>query len=138
MIPVSKVLYSLVIPNQIKVQETLDKMNCANYEIRLVKPVPDQASISRDAADPDGYVSTSDQYKGLSFKPYAESILEYPEKYFHVIVRRTFPAFVRKACDFQSSKVADKGYVVLTNAEQSQYFAVHRQMDGLGYLKKSF
>ena len=45
---------------------------------------------------------------------------------------------MRKACDLQSSKVADKGYVVRTNAEQGQYFAVHKQMDGLGYLKKSF
>jgi len=120
----------------IKVQEALDKMNCANYEIRVVKPVPDQASISRDAADPDGYVSTSAQHKGLNFEAYAKSIVEYPDNYFHVILidGRSRPSCAKHAI----SKVADKGYIILDNAERAEYSAVHEMLNNIGYRRKSF
>jgi hypothetical protein len=111
-------------------------MNCTNYEIRVVKPVPDQASIFRDAADPDGYVSTATQHKGQSFKPYAEGIDQFPDNYFHVIL---IDGPSGTSCAKHAiPKVAAKGYIILANAERAEYSTVHELMNGLGYLKKSF
>jgi hypothetical protein len=120
----------------IKVQEVLDKMNCPNYEIRVVKPVPDQESVYKDPVDPEGYVSTSTQHKGLNFRAYAKSIDEFPDNYFSVILidGRARPSCAKHAIP----KLADKGYVILDNAEREEYSAVHELMDSMGYLKKSF
>ncbi|HKB89981.1 MAG TPA: FkbM family methyltransferase [Opitutaceae bacterium] len=119
-----------------KVKEALDKLDYENYEIKVVKPVPDQESIYRDAADPDGYVSTAAEYKGLSFESYAKSILEFPDKYFHVILidGRARPSCAKHAI----SKVAEKGYIILDNAERAEYSAVHDMLNNAGYRKKSF
>jgi FkbM family methyltransferase len=119
-----------------RVQEALDKMNFANYEIRVVKPVPDQESVYKDPADPEGYVSTSIQHRGFNFKAYAESIDEFPDNYFSVILidGRARPSCAKHAIP----KLADKGCIILDDAERGEYSAVHELMDSMGYLKKSF
>lgn len=107
-----------------------------NWELRLVEPTPDTSSVVADPADPEGYVSSDEAYRGLSFRDYAASIDTYPDRYFDLVVvdGRARPSCAKHA----ARKVKTHGLLVLDNAERPSYASVERDLRGKGWIRRDF
>ena len=91
---------------------------------RFIAPelLPDSgASSPVDVADPTSYRSGAGDYLNYSFKKYVESIDEYPDGYFDLIL---VDGRARPSCMLRSiSKLKPGGLLVLDNAERKYYLA---------------
>jgi len=64
----------------------LEKQNTVNFTVYHIPPRDDPTYYEKEPSDPDGYVSSLERYKGLSFHEYASKIECYPDNYFDVVV----------------------------------------------------
>ena len=82
-----------------------------------------EAELSRienlDPSDPDGCVSSDAQYRNCSFKKYVESINQYPDGFFDLVVvdGRARPSCIKHAI----SKLKTGGYILLDNSDREHY-----------------
>jgi predicted O-methyltransferase YrrM len=119
-----------------KVRASLIRANCSNYELKVVEAISDRLTLNKDPANPDDYVSHSPPHRNLDFRDYSKSIDDFPDNYFNMVLvdGRSRPSCVKHAIP----KVADKGYLILDNAEREAYSAVHEMMRSRRYLRRSF
>lgn len=106
-----------------KLMSRLEEEKVTNCTIHHVPPSPDDRGESGDPADPDAYVSSSEQHEGMSFYEYATKIEAYPDDYFDVVLvdGRARPSCFKNAIP----KVKQNGMLVWDNTSRSRY---HRAM----------
>jgi predicted O-methyltransferase YrrM len=114
-----------------KVREALTGLKVSNVHIEVREAVPDLESLAKDPTDPEAYVSHSPAYRGFDFRTYVESIDQYPDGHFDVILidGRARPSCAKHAMP----KLAKGGYIVLDNAERAAYSSVDPMMRRNGY-----
>jgi FkbM family methyltransferase len=97
----------------------------------LAIPVVPPAPIALPPSDPLSYTSSDSELAGLSFRDYATSIEEFPNRYFDLIVidGRARPSCFLHAMD----KVRFGGYIVLDNAERESYSYIEETGRKLGF-----
>lgn len=118
-----------------KTLEHLKTNELTNYALHVFEPIPDEHALTDDPSNLNSYTSSSPQYQGFRFRDYAQSIDQYPDESFDLVVidGRTRPSCFKHSV----SKVRRNGYIVLDNAERENYINVHRALER-GYLKRNF
>ena len=82
-------------------------------------------------SDPISYTTSDKTYYGLSFFEYAAVIDEYPNSYFDVVL---IDGRARPSCFLHAmSKIKLGGYIILDNAESSEYAYVEETARKLGF-----
>jgi hypothetical protein len=91
----------------------------SNWSGRLIEPVHDAECLGKSSSNSNAYVSGSPDFKGYSFKSYVESIDDFPNEYFDLILidGRARPSCFRHAIP----KVRTGGYIMWDNTERSYY-----------------
>jgi predicted O-methyltransferase YrrM len=110
-----------------KVREALAASTASNAHIEVREPVLDAKSLSKDPSDPDAYVSHSPSHRGFDFRWYVESIDQFPDEHFDVVLidGRARPSCAKHAIP----KVAKGGRIILDNAERGAYLRVYDTKD---------
>ncbi len=118
-----------------QVLEEINRAGITNCHIRLFQPAP-AASVKQDLSDPDAYISSDDNYPGMSFREYASSIDSYPDRYFDVIFidGRSRPSCFKHA----ERKLKQGGYLILDNAETRYYSYIHKSLSNNKWKKIEF
>jgi len=118
-----------------QVLEEINRAGITNCHIRLFQPGP-AASVKQDLSDPDAYISSDDNYPGMSFREYASSIDSYPDRYFDVIFidGRSRPSCFKHA----ERKLKQGGYLILDNAETRYYSYIHKSLGNNKWNKIEF
>jgi predicted O-methyltransferase YrrM len=118
-----------------KTVEQLEANGLINYSLQVFEPIFDELALLDVPSSLDSYTSSAPQYQGFRFKDYAQSIDQYPDQYFDVVIidGRTRPSCFKHSV----SKVRHNGYIVLDNAERENYINVHRALER-GYWKRNF
>jgi len=106
-----------------KLKRRLENEGIENCTVHHILPSPNQDADGRDPSDPDGYVSSNDQYSGKSFREYVTKIEDYPDHSFDVVV---VDGRARSSCFKHAiSKVRAGGLLVFDNTGRDRY---HRSM----------
>jgi hypothetical protein len=103
-----------------RVMESMKRGGYKNWRIVLIEPTLNATSINGDPSDSNSYVSGGDNFRGRSFKDYASSIDQYPDRHFDVVLidGRARPSCFKHAVP----KVKKHGYVVWDNTDRPYYF----------------
>lgn len=119
-----------------RVERAITAKGLSNSSVHVVRPVDMPHMAACDPADPELYATADDTYRSCSFRDYATAIDQYPDGYFDVVLidGRARPSCAKHA----ASKVADRGFLVLDNAERSYYGKVHDQLASAGWLRRPF
>ena len=119
-----------------KVQGELNKKRIYNCQLRLFEPIPALTSRNQDISDPNAYISSGDNYRGMSFEAYASSINGYPDDYFDIVLidGRSRPSCFKHA----EKKVKKGGYLILDNAESPHYSYIHNTLSNQEWIKYDF
>jgi hypothetical protein len=92
----------------------------AHVDYRVVRPEAGVAS-GGDAADPHAYLSMDGNAQGMTFRRYAGSIDEFPERSFDIVL---VDGRARPSCIYHAApKVKLGGVLVLDNADRAYYLA---------------
>jgi hypothetical protein len=102
-----------------KLIERIESEGVQNCTVHHAPPSPQEGDEDLAPADPDSYVSSSEQYEGMSFREYATQIEHYPDHHFDVIVvdGRARPSCFKHAV----SKVKSDGLLVWDNTDREHY-----------------
>jgi len=100
-------------------QSRIEEEGIQNCTLHHIPPSLKSEMENPDPADPESYVSSSDQYAGMSFYDYATKIESYPDKYFDVVVvdGRARPSCFKHAI----AKVKRTGLLVWDNTNRDRY-----------------
>jgi hypothetical protein len=102
-----------------KLQQRLEDQRIENCTVHHVPPSVTKDADGRDPANPDDYVSSSDQYRGKFFREYVTKIEDYPDRSFDVVV---VDGRARPSCfEHGVSKVRDDGLLVFDNTNCDHY-----------------
>ena len=119
-----------------KVQNALAQNGVGNDKLQLIEPEPEEGSARRDPADPEGFVSSAECYRGKSFRKYAAAISTWPDGYFDFVV---VDGRARPACIHQAApKVKSGGWLLLDNAERGHYHRALTEFKEPHWLKRDF
>jgi hypothetical protein len=110
-------------------KEALVKNKFSAANLRLCPPEPDPACAEKDPSDLDGYISSSADFKGRSFRKYAEAISAFGSFDLVMVDGRARPSCSKEAYP----KVAPGGFLLLDNAERAHYRRIHDQLNALGW-----
>jgi len=96
-----------------------ERLNPSLVDHRLILPEPSEATADADPADPRTYASADAKSHGYSFRRYAQSIDEFPDAHFDIVVvdGRSRPACVMHG----ARKVRAGGLFIFDNAELEYY-----------------
>jgi hypothetical protein len=95
----------------------------ANWKPLVQPPVASAVAAYAAPEDPDGYVSSGTEYRGLSFEAYAASIDDYDDETFDLVV---VDGRARPSCGKHARpKVKPGGYLILDNSERATYSWIH-------------
>ena len=101
------------------VSDVIKDKGYTNWSGRMIEPVYDDEYSEKSPSDPDAYISGSPDFKGYSFKSYAESIDNFPKEYFDLVLidGRARPSCFKHAIP----KIKVGGYIVWDNTDRSYY-----------------
>ena len=110
------------------VSDALQTKGCSTWSGRLIEPIYGDDYLQRSPSDPNADVSGSPAFKGYSFKGYVESIDEFPDEYFDLILidGRARPSCFRHAIP----KVKAEGCIMWDNTERSYYLQDIQPLQG--------
>jgi hypothetical protein len=85
----------------------------------LVEPQVDATFASRDFHNPDDYISSNQQYRGMNFEAYAKAIDAWPDRHFDLIVvdGRARPSCIKHAIP----KLRANGWLMIDNSDRLYY-----------------
>ncbi|QIZ72506.1 hypothetical protein [Oxynema aestuarii] len=119
-----------------KITKELKNHDYNNWHIHLIKAVPDRSLLGEKELDPNNYLSSVNTLSCYSFKDYAESIEQYPNQYFDLVV---IDGRARCSCFKHAvNKVKKSGLLVLDNAERSNYNYIHASLNNGNWIKHNF
>ena len=101
------------------ISDTIKNKGYSNWSGRLIEPDYGDEYLERSPSDPNANVSGSPAFKGYSFKRYVESIDDFPDKNFDLVLidGRARPSCFRHAIP----KVKAGGCIMWDNTERSYY-----------------
>lgn len=119
-----------------KVIDEIYERNITNCTVRLFEPNRNDFIYNATIADPNGYISDDEKYRGMSFENYASSIDEFPDYFFDVII---IDGRARPSCFKHSQKkLKNNGIMILDNAETPYYDYIHKTMNDMKWNKINF
>jgi hypothetical protein len=97
----------------------LAEKNIKNCTVHCKPPTKAPNEAGKDPAEPNSYLSGSDQYREHSFREYVTKIEDYPDRTFDVIVvdGRARPSCFKHAV----SKVRNDGLLIFDNTNRDRY-----------------
>ena len=110
-------------------KEALQKANFSASNLQLCPPEPDPGYEGRNPSDLDGYISSSADFKGRSFRKYAEAIMGLGEFDLVMVDGRARPS----CCKTALASVAPAGLLLLDNAERLHYRRIHDHLNAAGW-----
>jgi len=110
-------------------KEALLKNQFSAANLRLCVPEPDPAYEGKDPSDLDSYISSSADFKGRSFRKYADAIAGFGELDLVMVDGRARPSCSKSAFP----KVAPGGLLLLDNAERLHYRRIHDLLNAAGW-----
>ncbi|ACB49862.1 hypothetical protein cce_0511 [Crocosphaera subtropica ATCC 51142] len=119
-----------------KVIKRLKKLNYKNYNIEIREPILNSEGLDRNPSDVNSYISSSPDLKNYSFQDYVESIEQYPDEYFDVVLidGRARPSCLKHTLN----KIKKNGYIILDNAERQNYSEACAMVDNKNYPRWDF
>jgi len=101
------------------VSDAIKNKGYSNWSGRVLEPAYEGEYLEKSPSDPDAYVSGSPDFKGYSFKNYVESIDDFSDGYFDLVLidGRARPSCFKHAV----SKVRVGGYIMWDNTERLYY-----------------
>jgi hypothetical protein len=119
-----------------RVNKALKLSGKNNWQINIIEPHFDQATLHEDPASLNSYISNGDDYRGQSFIKFAKDIDRYPDGYFNIVL---IDGRARPSCFRHSvKKVCRYGFLILDNAERRHYIRIHEQMNDPHWARYSF
>ncbi len=119
-----------------QVQAALVQEQRLNATVHLIPPESDPACDGQDPADPEAYVSSAPQYRGMSFRKYAAHLDGWPDASFDLVM---VDGRARPGCLCHArSKVKPGGWLLLDNAERAHYHPALRSLEAEGWRKRDF
>jgi predicted O-methyltransferase YrrM len=117
-------------------EKTIESHGYKNWTGHLVESKYDETLCEADSADPNLYASSDVNFKCSSFQDYVLTIDNYQDEYFDLVIvdGRSRPSCVKRAM----SKVKQKGYLLLDNAERESYSLAYKLLDNNEWEKHSF
>ena len=114
-----------------KVCVAVEKENYSNWSGHVIEPTIDHEFSYKNPSNPDACISGSPDYKGYSFRGYAESIRRFPDGYFDLVLidGRARPS----CCKYAYSKVKPGGYIMWDNTERLYYLEWINKLVGKSY-----
>ena len=110
-------------------KEALLKNKFSAANLQLCPPEPDPAYAGKDPSDLDSYISSSADFKGRSFRKYADAIAGFGELDLVMVDGRARPSCFKSAFP----KVAPGGLLLLDNAERLNYRRIHDHLNAAGW-----
>jgi hypothetical protein len=103
----------------------------------LLRPhVPAATAASAAPDDPDGYVSSGEEFRGRSFQAYAAAIDHFPDDSFDLVL---VDGRARPSCGKHArGKVKRGGYLVVDNSERDTYAWIHADLASRGWRWRHF
>ena len=100
----------------------------SNWSGRVIEPGYGGEHLEKSPSDPDAYISGSPDFKGYSFKNYVESIDDFSDGHFDLVLidGRARPSCFKHAI----SKVRVGGYIMWDNTERSYYLEDIQNLQG--------
>ena len=115
-------------------KQALLKNNLSAANLQLRPPEPDPDYVGKDPSDLDGYISSSADFKGFSFRNYAGAIDGLGEFDLVMVDGRARPSCFKTAFP----KVAPGGLLLLDNAERLHYRGIHDRLNASGWKFRDF
>lgn len=101
------------------VRDNLSKYHINNVSLSFIPPEKDEKFIRNDIENPSDYSSDDKLFKGYHFKKYAQSINQFPDNYFDIVI---VDGRARPSCLIDSrGKVKPGGYLLIDNTERDYY-----------------
>lgn len=109
-----------------EISQVLKKKGYRNARVNFIEAKKDVTLPDPDPTDPDGYVSGAPEFKGYSFRDYAESIDSFPDGTFDLIMidGRARPSCFKHA----EPKLKKHGYLILDNSERPEYIRANEAL----------
>lgn len=100
----------------------------SNWSGQFIEPVYRSEYLGRSPSDPDAYVSGSPDFKGYSFRGYVESIDDFSDRYFDLVLidGRARPSCFKHAVP----KVRAGGGIMWDNTDRSYYLEDIQNLQG--------
>jgi hypothetical protein len=119
-----------------RVRDAVAVRGLTNVSLELREPSRPEKAIDNDPADPDGYASDDERYRGSSFERYARSIEACPDGSLDVVM---IDGRARPSCfKHGHPKVRPGGYLILDNSERSYYHQILDDLHDAGWRRYDF
>lgn len=110
------------------VSNAIQNKGYTNWSGRVIEPVYDDGYPEKSPSDPDAYISGSPDFRGYSFRSYVESIDDFSDEYFDLVLidGRARPSCFKHAIP----KIKVDGYVMWDNTDRSYYLEYINELQG--------
>lgn len=101
------------------VSNAIQNKGYTNWSGRVIEAVCDNGYPGKSPSDPDAYISGSPDFRGCSFRGYVESIDDFSDEYFDLVLvdGRARPSCFKHAIP----KIKAGGYIMWDNTDRSYY-----------------
>lgn len=119
-----------------KVAAQLKNNNIQNCRYSLFEPESAPYSTGKKKAIPGNYEAAGEKYRNNNFRNYCQSIAEYPDGYFDIIL---VDGRARASCLFHAKdKLIKGGIIILDNSERSRYAGAVKWLRKNGFKQSDF
>jgi hypothetical protein len=119
-----------------RVSDLAQERMLTNLEVMHIAPQPDAGAGERDPADLNSYASSDISFREHSFQNYAASIDRFPTGFFKIVV---IDGRARPSCSQHAlPKIGSGDWMILDNAERSEYRHIHETLAGPEWRKVQF